>query len=189
MSIHVSPFGCAAAVVVVLSFALCSSGADPVSSPAPTPTPRPGTLAAYAQQVTLDRSHTSAPGEPLLVTTQDLAEIGAGGALSVGNAPSAIADPGPIPTPDPAVRERWRRRYAAKSAVVHRLEARRAALQDDIRRLEGGRLTARSLARIDQTRSELASLEKELRSAREGLAVVVRAARKEGAEPGWFRGL
>ncbi len=191
MSTHPLVRCCYAGMVLVAALASAATVGNPAPTTGPTPTPRPGTLAAYAGRVTLRRPPTADPDAPLEITTDDLSELGVGGALTLGGSTGPpIATPAtPLPTPDPGVRERWCHRYAAKRAALHRLETRRKALLDDLDLLQGGRLTARTLARIDQAKAKLDRLDEELRRAEHALAAVVRAARKEGAQPGWFRGL
>lgn len=91
----------------------------------------------------------------------------------------------PTPSPTPAARSLAANRCQA--VVIARLEARMARLRAELERLRDAPPTARSLAGEDRVREDLRRLDGELEAARDELARIVRAARREGAVPGWFR--
>ncbi len=153
----------------------------------PTPTPHCRTLADYAAGRTLDTAARSADGR-IELTTENLGELGAGGALTrpVGTVRTAQAVPSPAPA-DPRVKRRWQAAVERRRRAVDRLEARRAALERDLDAIRDARPTARTLAREDGIREKIRQLDEELATAWAALARVQRQARRDGAEPGWFR--
>jgi hypothetical protein len=108
--------------------------------------------------------------------------------LSVAGSP--LAEPGhpdPDSTVDPKVRQRWRSRVLTQSARIATLEARRADVEAEIDRLERGSLDARTLDRIEKAEAKLARVDADIRREKAELSRMVREARKQGAQPGWFR--
>ena len=173
---HITAFFVALASVHVL----CS---EPPPRPTPTPTPRPTTLAAYARATVLERT-----GEPIVITGDNLDELGRGARFCVTSEPvSEPLKPVPDTRIDPKLRARWRSKVLAQSQRIARLEARRAAVEAEIDRLERGRLDARTLDRIERAEAKLRLVDTDLRRERTALSRIVREARKQGAQPGWFR--
>ena len=151
----------------------------------PTPTPRSGTLAAYASSITLDRG----PGEDqVVITTDNLSTLGEGGLLTTATMPAGEPNTiNPTAVVNPKIRERWRRKVLAQSEVLARLQVRRSAIEADIDRIERGRLDSRTLDQLEKAEAKLADADAEIRRAKAQLSRIVRDARKEGAQPGWFR--
>jgi len=154
-------------------------------SPTPTPAPRPGSLAAYASRLTLNRSRAGAGADRLMITNDNLEVFAAGGAMTLGSAPTNGA--APTKQPDAAERARWRKAYHEQREVIAGLERRRTLLEVEIDRIEDGGLTAKNLARLDHAETKARVLDKEIKRERGELARIVREARRHGAEPGWFR--
>lgn len=156
-------------------------------SPTPTPRPRPTTLAAYARATVLDRTEQSGDG-PIVITSDNLDELGRDALFSVTSEPLAEPlEPGPDTRVDPKVRARWRSKVLAQSERIARLEARRTSVEAEIDRLERGRLDARTLDRIERAEAKLHLIDADIRREKTVLSRIVREARKQGAQPGWFR--
>jgi hypothetical protein len=69
-----------------------------------TPTPKPGTLAAYAGSITLDRDSRE---EPLIITTDNLLALGEGGLLTTVARPAGEPfEVNPATEVDPKTRDR-----------------------------------------------------------------------------------
>ena len=156
--------------------------------PEPTPTPQHRTLAALAKDRPLNRSRASADGGSITITNDNLAQLSDGAVVT--ELTSTAAELGRIEPPDgadAATRQRWRKAVLAQRGVISRLEVRRQGIETKIDRLERGKLDARALDRIAKAESELQDIEREIRRARSVLSRLVRDARKEGAQPGWFR--
>lgn len=161
-----------------------ATAADP---PAPTPTPRPGTLAAVAIARPLNRAPGTGGSATIVITNDNLERLGDGAALTVLT--STIADAAEIESTeiDPETRDRWRKKVLAQGKIIARLQARRTAVEHKIDRLERGRLDSRTLDRIATAEAELRAIDLEIGREKSALGRLVRAARTEGAQPGWFR--
>ena len=169
--------------IVKLAGAAFASADTPPATP--TPTPRLGTLAAYASSITLDRG----PGEDqVLITTDNLRTLGEGGFLTTAAMPTGDPVKVNLSTEiDPKIRERWRKKVLKQSGVTAKLQAQRRAVEEEIERIERGRLDSRALDRLEKAEAKLADADAEIRRAKAQLSRLVREARKEGAQPGWFR--
>ena len=164
-----------------------ASANDPSVTPTAPPTPRPRSLSDYARGVRLDEEARSTG--PTVISNHTVRQLADRGMLTVPGSTGASA---PLPTPSPvdeAVRRRWQKAYAARHAVVVRLQARKSELEVEREELARAPLTARILAREEALRDERERLDAQLAAARDALARVVHRARQDGAQPGWFRGL
>jgi len=161
------------------------AAAATVAAENPTPTPRPGSLAAYARRVTLDRSRAVEGSDRLMITNDNLEVFAAGGAVTLGSVPTHSS--APATQPDAAERERWRKAFHVQRKVIAGVERRRTLLEVEIDRIEDGPLTARNLARLDHAEAKARVLDGEIRREQGELSRIVREARHHGAEPGWFR--
>jgi hypothetical protein len=173
---------CRAMCVISVLAAAASVAAE---NPTPTPAPRPGSLAAYASRLTLNRSRAGAGADRLMITNDNLEVFAAGGAMTLGSAPTNGA--APAKQPDAAERARWRKAYHEQRKVIAGLERRRTLLEVEIDRIEDGQLTAKNLARLDHAETKARVLDEEIKRERGELGRIVREARRHGAEPGWFR--
>ena len=152
-----------------------------------TPPPKPGTLGAYAQLVTLDRSAVRRNG-PLVLTNEDVASVARGAAITLGSVTSpALAKPATSNRTDDAERERWTRAHHKQRQVIAALEQRRALVKIDVDVLDDQRPTPKLLARLEQARAKLRHIEQQIAHEKEVLARIVRQARQHGAQPDWFR--
>ena len=154
-------------------------------NPTPIPPPRPGTLAAYACRITLDRSKAGSDAGRVMITNGNLAELAAAGAVTLGAASTRGAPP--PKQPDAAERTHWRTAYRRQRQVITGLERRRALIEVEIDHIEDGGLTAKSLARLDRAKEKAQVLDEQIKRERGEFVRVVREARLHGAEPGWFR--
>ncbi|HSL18549.1 MAG TPA: hypothetical protein VLB51_11650 [Methylomirabilota bacterium] len=155
--------------------------------PPPAPTPKPGTLAAFASRAELDRSRAAADGA-IVITDDTLTELGEGAVVTLAGEPAApLPELTPGPTADPKARSRWRSAVLAQSRKIAGLQARRDAAELELDRLERGSLDARTLDRIEKAEAKLRQIDAEIARERAVLSRIVRDARKDGAQPGWFR--
>ncbi len=156
--------------------------------PGPRPTPKPGTLAAVASSRSLIRAPELDETGVIVITDDNLAQLGRGAALTLMT--STIAGPPPVETDhraDPKTREKWRKRVLAQSSVIARIQARRFDAEAELNRLERGRLDGQALDRIAKAERNLQTIDAEIINEKKQLSTIIRQARKEGAEPGWFR--
>ena len=154
----------------------------------PRPTPKPGTLAAIASSRSLNRVPELDETAVIVITDDNLNQLGRGAALTLMT--STIADSSVVETDhsaDPKTREKWRKKVLAQSSVIARAEARRVDAEAELNRLERGKLDSRTLDRIAKAESKLQTIDAEIRSEKAQLSTIIREARKEGAQPGWFR--
>jgi hypothetical protein len=159
-----------------------------IAADLPKPTPRPGTLGAYASKITLDRSLLDDASGHLVLTNDTVADLAKGTPITLGAVVtvghgSSKASGGR----GSADRARWRAVHQKQQQVIADLEQRRFLLEIEISHLRRQRPTPKILARLDRTEAKGRHLEQEISRAREKLARIVRDARHEGAEPGWFR--
>ena len=170
--------------VVSLLFCLTtsiSSGTDPLK-----PTPRPGSLAAYAEKVTLDRSTLVDGNGRVILTNDSVASLAVDGSITLGTVKQAGHEKTKS-VADNAERSRWQAAYGRQREVIVGLERRRSRLELEIDQIEDLGLTAKTMARLEQSEAKLRLLDDEIAAERAELARIVRDARRRGAEPGWFR--
>jgi hypothetical protein len=171
--------------VIGLAWTSAPSAAEP---PGTRPTPKPGSLAAIAASRSLNRTPELEDTGVIVITDDNLDQLGSGAALTVMT--STIADPSALATDhraDPKTREKWRKKVLAQSGVIARLEARRGEADAELDRLERGKLDSRTLDRIAKAEIKLRAIDAEIRTAAAELSTIIRHARKDGAQPGWFR--
>jgi len=171
--------------VVVISWNPVARAVEP---PSPTPAPRPGTLASVALTRSLIRCPGTDPSSPIVITDDNLAELAEGAVVTmvsstVAEFPEIAVETGVAPK----TRERWRRKVFAQSKVIARAEAARDVARAEIDRLGRGQLDSRTLDRIAKAEAKLRTADDEIKRAKAELSKIVREARKEGAQPGWFR--
>jgi hypothetical protein len=185
---HSKAPGRVAAIVAIVAITVSLSSATGSGTDQPQPTPRPGTLGAYARTVTLDRSALGDQTGRLVLTNGKVERIGDGASITLGSVETAKRVVSkPSKAADSAARERWRSAHQKQRRVIADLERRLSLIEIEIDHIEDQRLTPKTLARLDRAESKRRHLEQEIARAREALARIVRDARREGAEPGWFR--
>jgi hypothetical protein len=177
---------CRLTAVAFLLFSFSASfgsAADP-----PRPTPRPGTLAAYAEKITLDRSALADATGRVILTNDSVAGLAADGSITLGMVAHAEGKKAKTsPVADNAERARWQAAHRKQRQVIAALERRRSRLEIEIDQIEDLGLTAKTMARLEQSEAKLQQLDREIATERAELARIVRDARRRGAEPGWFR--
>ena len=172
------------AVLIVVSFtAAPGSAADP-----PRPTPRPGTLGAYAKNVTLNSSALSNGDGRVVLTNDNVTALAPDGSITLGTvAPAGRKKSKPSGGADSAERSRWQAAHHKQRQVIVGLERRRSQLETEIDQIEDLGLTAKTMVRLERSEAKLEQLNREIAAERAELARIVRDARRRGAEPGWFR--
>lgn len=157
-------------------------------TPGPRPTPKPGTLAAVASSRSLIRAPELDVTGVIVITDDNLNQLGRGAALTLMT--STIADTSVVAadnSADPKTREKWRKKVLAQSSVIARVEARRVDAEAELNHLERGKLDGRTLDRIAKVEKKLQTIDAEIKDEKARLSTIIRQARKEGAQPGWFR--
>ncbi len=125
----------------------------------------------------------------IVITDDNLDELGRGAVLT-----RSTARPSPTPVPSKPSTGRIRRparnggrrswlRAASSPGSKHGALTPKAELD----RLERGKLDGRTLDRIAKAEGKLQAIDAEIRSEKAQLSTIIREARKEGAQPGWFR--
>jgi len=167
---------------------LVASTSINAADPKPKPTPKPGTLGAYAKNITLDRSNVEEKNGRVVLTNENVVILGAGGSIIDGVvATNGRRKPKSSGVADNAERARWRAAHHKQRNVISSLERRRSQLEIEIDHIEDQRLTAKTMARLQGAESKLRHLEGDIAREQQELARIIRDARKRGAEPGWFR--
>ena len=181
---HLASDSCGFAAVALVMLSTTAFSSDP----APKPTPLPGTLGAYAKNITLDRSNLGEENGRVILTNDNVVILGSGGSIILG----AVATDGRGKTKkagvaDNAERARWQSAHHKQRQEIAALERRRSLLENEIDQIEDLGLTAKTMARLERAETKLLHLDQEIAREREALARIVRDARRRGAEPGWFR--
>ena len=162
--------------------------AHSADSPPPTPTPKPGTLAAVAGSRPLQRVPGLSDTGIIVITDDNLSSLGKNAALT--SMTSTIAETDVFEAhadADPKTREKWRKKVLAQSRVIARIEARRVDAEAELNNLERGKLDGQTLDRIANVEKKLQTIDAEIKNEKARLSTIIRQARKEGAQPGWFR--
>jgi hypothetical protein len=181
----------------------------PVPSPSPTPRPAGGrSLAEIAKDTDLKSSDN---GKPIVISNENLAEIASQGSVTSvekgrGNATDRrpVREPGAgtvIETSDAGDsnerRRYWRDQYERQVEIIEALQREIDNLDQEIPGLwrdfyawddpayRDGVIKPKLDAAMDRRKT----LEEQLAAARPRLTEIKSDARREGAEPGWFRGL
>lgn len=171
----------AAVSLVFSSNTSIGSGADPLR-----PTPRPGSLAAYAEKVTLDHSALDTFEGRVILTNDSVASLAVDGSITLGTVKQA-GQKTTRSVADNAERSRWQAAHSRQMKVIADLKSRRSRLELEIDQINALSLTAKTMARLEQSEAKLRLLDHEIATERAELARIVRNARRRGAEPGWFR--
>jgi hypothetical protein len=194
---HPTTFRIAGLVLFAAGSFLEAADPTPTTSPTPAAVRRELHLGEYADRATLERDGTTPPEGAVVITNETVGRLGEGGHLTICTPdprPTAGSSwSGSTATPVPtAVRNRWRRRVEAQNQRIveaerelARIDARIEALEDAA--FDGGSRAYRLWARLDEARARRRIAEVALRRERTKLSSIMRDARKEGAQPGWFR--
>jgi septal ring factor EnvC (AmiA/AmiB activator) len=192
---------CVTGASCCLAAALLWSQAQGGDDPPLTVGGRPGRLAHLAARIELDRSAVGTDSGQIVISDHNLQTLAARGRLTA--VPTA-AWSGPVGTSKNADKSsaqladqerKWRGRYRRQLAKVRTLETRLATLDRRLKALEDAATSvARSLrqwaaarAKLESARSDRAALAERLDDERAELERIIREARREGAQPGWFR--
>jgi hypothetical protein len=174
--------------MAVACFLVGLSASSVSAGDSPQPTPRPGTLAAYAEKLTLDRSALGDDTGRVILTNDSVAGLAADGSITLGTVTLEGRQKSTTsPAADNAERSRWQAAHRKQRQVIAILERRRSQLELAIDQIENQSLTARTMARLEQLELKMRQLDRDIAAERVELARIVRDARRRGAEPGWFR--
>jgi hypothetical protein len=175
-----------------------SDATEPTATPTPPTTRREIHIGEYAGRVEIDRSGLEETGGPVVITNQLVKSTRDRGTLTTG--PSSPLYSGPTPTshratPTPAGPRRrsyWQSRVHTQRRIISQvqrelrlLDARIDALEDAA--FQGGIRATSKWAKLAENRSRRKVVDRRLHNERARLSAIIRAARREGAEPGWFR--
>jgi len=170
------------------------------STPTPTPRSLPGEqrLTDYAKTIELDRSRLDADGDIPEITNDTVDTVGRDGLITTtspapGGGAASTGETVPTPTRvDATRRPYWRTRVLSQARRVEQCAAELQLAEAKIDSLEDaafdrGSKGARLWARVDEAKRRLEVVKARCTRERAELSSIVRAARKEGAQPGWFR--
>ena len=175
-------------LIAVASLIFCFAATFGSTGDPPRPTPRPGTLAAYAEKISLDRSTLADDTGRVILTNDSVADFAADGSITLGTVAQVEGKKAKTSgAAGNAERVRWQAAHHEQRQVITGLERRRSRLEVEIDQIENLGLTAKTMARLEQSRAKLHLLDGEIAAERAELARIVRDARRRGAEPGWFR--
>ena len=172
--------------ITVASLIFCRTTSIGSTAEPPSPTPRPGSLAAYAEKVTLDRSALDVCEGRVILTNEGVTVLAADGSITLGTVKQADRKKAKS-VANSSERSRWQAAHGKQREVIADLERRRSRLILEIDQINDLSLTAKTMARLEQSEAKLHLLDGEIAAERAELARIVRNARRRGAEPGWFR--
>jgi hypothetical protein len=155
-------------------------------------------LGEYADRLILDRSGLEDRDSTIVISNRTVDRLSDFGTLSMsGESP---VSPGPplhgvraSPTPvGPARRSHWQRRVRQQRQIIDAVENELALVDVKIDALEDaafeGGLRAKSRwVKLAEAKGRRRVVDRRLQNERAKLAAIIREARREGAEPGWFR--
>lgn len=102
----------------------------------------------------------------------------------------------PVPSVESSLKKRWRAEYRRSAAAISNIEQQVAKANGELAALESRYFSLRKAIqrirlqpRLDAKKEQIVHLTKDLRQARATFSRVIRQARLDGAQPGWFRGL
>ena len=160
------------------------------------PTVNAESLASLAARTHLDRKGLSATqnGDPIVIDQAALTRL-----ASQGRIAAVGADTPHRKTPKPpsaSLRRSWRQRYSAAAAKILKIQEKIRSIQQKIRSLQAraekgrsGKTSFRIDDEIEVQRSRIQELQAQEQILGHALNHVIRQARKDGAQPGWFRDL
>jgi hypothetical protein len=190
---------------------LLALAATPTATPTPTPKPTPpinllltkrsseAQLAPTSLGDVAKRIKLRLPAnQPKVLTNDSVRQLSEGVELT-----TSLADSGSVPatpsgeTTDAGKKAMWQERYKAAVARASGLEAEIARLNSEVARLETTFYATDDPAQRDgvikpawdKALADLRVAQDELVQARKEPEEVLNEARRDGAEPGWFRGL
>jgi len=170
-----------------------AAAAEPEATP--TPVPADSRLGDVAHLMTLDAASLDHEGGSPVITNDTVNRLADRGVLTIGpplqHAPTLELATGTVS--QTKLREKWRRRVFSQRSRIAGVEAELAGLDAKIDALEDTALAASTKSkmkvwiRIDEARKQREIVKRRLGDERSKLATIIREARKEGAQPGWFR--
>jgi hypothetical protein len=189
----------AAAVVIVLVAAMTVAG-ETEAKPTPSTEDMTGErlLGEYAGRICLDRSVLEESDGMILITNDTVGRISGQGRLTSGH----LADRATNSTTGVSrksnsgngakLRSHWRKLVDDERQKIADTQTELALLDSKIDSLEdaafdGGPGAVRIWAKYEEARQRRRLIEHRLKRQRAKLAEVVREARRQGAQPGWFR--
>jgi len=190
--------------ILTLLFSSNPSATLPADKPPATPTPLvPRTsdatrLSGYASRTALDRSTVGPPGEPLIITSELVRQLATDGLLTVGFPNNRLWSPAARPSPSARTRnpqrieEEWRAKVLRQKDQVAKIQGDILLLDAQIGAIKAsaahGRDGAgRRQAKVLEARGRRTVLTRQLERERARLGALIRHAREQGAQPGWFR--
>lgn len=191
--------------MLALSLSLNPSTTHAADRPPVTPTPQvqqPGDgtrLSDYASRIAIDRSSLGSPrDEPLVITTELVRQIASDGLLTVGFPRSRLSSPTARPTPSTSgsspkqIEEEWREKVLRQKDQVAKIQGDILLLDAHIEAIKASAAhgrdgEARRQAKIIAARGRRKILSRRLERERTRLGALIRHAREQGAQPGWFR--
>jgi len=192
---------CATGAFCVMVASLLAAPAQVAGQAQRTSGVRPSRLAEAAARIELDRTVAESEDGQIVISDDNLKALAAGGKLTTGQtgAWTGGREAGAGDDSDAARldnrRSYWRERHHRQLDKVRALEDKLAVLDQRVEQLKEacfstGRLSRRSetaRASLEKARQEREALAERLEGERAELDHIIREARLEGAQPGWFR--
>ncbi len=209
------PLHAAVLLIGVLAYAAPTLSAEPEATAtpaptaAPTPSPEPGSLAAAASRIKLKKPRTK--GEGIVITNENLPDYAAKGALTFAKGSSTGSEDGGLDEASEGgdeahedgqksgkdKREYWQKRYKDQLKRIQEMKKRIKELDKEIPGLWAQFYSwddpvyrdSVIKPKLDKALAESETLKKKLPEEEAKLDRIREEARRDGALPGWFRGL
>jgi hypothetical protein len=205
-----------ALVLVFLGVAWCATAAEPTPTPTPSPTPQPGSLADAVRQAQSKSAGAQASETPIVISNANLSEYAAKGSLTevtgsggdkgkrrpAHSSAAGTAEPeAPRTAAESSAEESkksyWRSRYQEQQALVAAMKSEIEQLDKDIPGLwfdfyrwdDPVHRDGVIKPKLDQSLARRDDLAARLPAEEAKLPQILDEARRDGAQPGWFRGL
>lgn len=138
-----------------------------------------------------------APAGTLLIDNDTVLRLAKEGRFAAVARPTTLPEISqPVSSPKSALIQRWRAEYRRSATAIHGAEKRLAKAQGEFAALEARYDSLRKAnqrfrlqPRLDAKKKQIGQLIEDLKHARSDFSNVIRRARLDGAQPGWFRGL
>lgn len=188
--------------------AVAQESQSPSQAAAPTPTPRPRTLGDLARTLKLrpPLKNAGAKSGVIVITDSNLQEYAAKGGLTTatgqpqqgrGQAALANAQQARASAEQEAKRKSWRSTYQRQAQLVSSIKTRIKKLDEEIPGLwrqfyawdDPAYRDGVIKPKLDKALNERNTLAKRLPTEEAKLPEILEQARRDGAEPGWFRDL
>jgi len=187
-----------AAAALFLFLTMTQAGAASEASPQQTAAPHPRRLGDLAILIHLKAADEDRREGTIVITNDTVVRHDEKGMLSVAGAATTEIEPGVDEVDRREVdkqRQKWRKKVDSQRQRIARTEHEIVILEGKIKALSNAAFDAghssrkaiNAWARLESEKSKLANLTARLKQEKQTMNGIIREARRDGAQPGWFR--